>query len=95
MLLSEKRRVESNRVKSMERVLKELKKAQATFKQTKRDDGAIEDEEEEGEIPPVEPKPQREPTEPAVAPTPPRPVRDSFAFNGRFGEKPDIATVTP
>ena len=94
-LLSEKRRIESNRVKSMERVLKELKKAQATFKQTKREDGTMEEEEEEGEIPPVEPKSQREPSEPAVAATPPRPVRDSFAFNGRFGEKADIATVTP
>ena len=94
-LLSEKRRVESNRVKSMERVLKELKKAQATFKQTKRDEGTVEEEEEEGELPPVEPKPQREPVEPVMAPPPARPVRDSFAFNGRFGEKPDIATVTP
>jgi hypothetical protein len=94
-LLAEKRRIESNRVKSMERVLKELKKAQATFKQTKRDEVAVEDEEEEGEAPPVEPKSQREPVEAAVAPTPPRPTRDSFAFNGRFGEKTDIATVAP
>ena len=94
-LLSEKRRIESNRVKSMERVLKELKKAQATFKQTKREDGTVEEEEEEAEMPPVESKSQREPSEPAVAATPPRPVRDSFAFNGRFGEKADIATVTP
>ena len=93
-LLSEKRRVESNRVKSMERVLKELKKAQATFKQTKRDDAVVEEEEEEeGEVPPVE-KP-KDVAEAAVAPTPPaRPVRDSFAFNGRFGEKQDIAAVT-
>ena len=58
-LLSEKRRVESNRVKSMERVLKELKKAQATFKQTKREDAGVEEEEEEeGEVPTVELRPQ-------------------------------------
>jgi hypothetical protein len=93
-LLSEKRRVESNRVKSMERVLKELKKAQATFKQTKRDDVTVEEEEEEGEAPPVEPKPQKDSAEATVPPSQPRTERNSFAFNGRFGEKPDIPTVT-
>jgi len=86
-LLSEKRRAESNKVKSMERVLKELKKAQATFKQTKRDESAIEEEEEEA-TPPVEQRPEKETTE--VAP-PPRNSRDSFAFSGRFGEKQEAA----
>ena len=53
-LLSEKRRSESNKVKSMERVLKELKKAQATFKQTKREDASVEEDEEEENEPEVE-----------------------------------------
>ncbi len=93
-LLSDKRRVENARVRSMERVLKELKKAQATFKQTKRDEAAPEEEEEEPEeerAPPVEPRNQKE-AEPTVVPS--RSTRDAFAFNGRFGEKQDIATVT-
>jgi hypothetical protein len=89
-LLSEKRRNESNKVKSMERVLKELKKAQATFKQTKKDEGVMEDEEEETN-PVVE---QVRPKETAEAATPPRNSRDSFAFSGRFGEKTDVPTVT-
>jgi hypothetical protein len=95
-LLSDKRRNESNKVKSMERVLKELKKAQATFKQTKRDD--MEAEAEEEEIVPNEAKPQKKPVE--VAP-PPRIQReapheasgDSFAFRGSFGEKKDIPAI--
>ena len=37
-LLSEKRREESNKAKSMERVLKELQKAQLKFRATKKDD---------------------------------------------------------
>jgi len=87
-LLSEKRRAESNKVKSMERVLKELKKAQATFKQTKRDESVIEEEDEEEATPPVEQRSEKETSE--VAP-PPRNSRDSFAFSGRFGEKQEAA----
>ena len=89
-LLSEKRRNEGSKVKSMERVLKELKKAQATFKQTKRDDTAV-DEDEEETSPSVEPRAQKEAE--VVAPT--RASRDSFAFRGSFGEKTDVATVSP
>jgi hypothetical protein len=89
-LLSEKRRSESSKVKSMERVLKELKKAQATFKQTKRDDSVVEEEDEDAS-PPVESRPQKEATEVAA---PPRASRDSFAFRGSFGEKADVATVS-
>ena len=88
-LLSEKRRSESTKVKSMERVLKELKKAQATFKQTKRDE-AVADEEDEAS-PPEEQGPQKETAE--VLPTT-RNTRDSFAFRGSFGEKRDVATVS-
>jgi hypothetical protein len=84
-LLSEKRKSESTKVRSMERVLKELKKAQATFKQTKRDDTM----EEEDELPnsPEEQKAQKVPEVPAPAA---RNARESFAFRGSFGEK-DIA----
>jgi hypothetical protein len=91
-LLSEKRRNESSKVKSMERVLKELKKAQATFKQTKRDDNMAEDEEEEEEAPPVEQRNQKDAAE-IVPPSPARTQRDSFAFRGSFGEKKDVSAV--
>jgi hypothetical protein len=89
-LLSEKRRTESNKVKSMERVLKELKKAQATFKTTKRDEPGVEDEEEEVS-PVVE---QNRPKETTEVVAQPRPSRDSFAFSGRFGEKTDVPSAT-
>ena len=99
-LLAEKRRSESSKVKSMERVLKELKKAEATFKQTKRDEIEIEEEEAEDEAPePVvksraeDVKPQREKAE--VSPTPAQKGRDSFAFRGSFGEKHDVAAISP
>ena len=90
-LLSEKRRNEGSKVKSMERVLKELKKAQATFKQTKRDDTVVEEDEEETSAS-VEPRTQKEAAEVVAAP---RASRDSFAFRGSFGEKTDVATVSP
>ena len=86
-LLSEKRRNESNKVKSMERVLKELKKAQSTFKQTRRDEEVTEDEEEE-EAPSMEQRNQKD-AEEMVPPPPARAQRDSFAFKGSFGEKKD------
>jgi hypothetical protein len=89
-LLSEKRKNESTKVRSMERVLKELKKAQATFKQTKREDVVVEDEEDEI-TPAVE---QTRAKEPAEVVAPQRNSRDSFAFSGRFGEKAE-ASVTP
>jgi len=94
-LLSEKRRNESNKVKSMERVLKELKKAQSTFKQTKHDEGISEEEEEEEEeeeAPPLEQRNQKDTTEMPSSPTA-RAQRDSFAFRGSFGEKKDTAAV--
>ena len=93
-LLSEKRRNESNKVKSMERVLKELKKAQATFKQTKKDEVGMEDEEEEEEsAQPVEQVSRKDSAE-IVAPSASRAGRDSFAFRGSFGEKKDAAAVS-
>lgn len=85
-LLSEKRKNESNKVKSMERVLKELKKAQATFKQTKRDEAdPEEDEEDSPEV--AQAAPQKEPEMVAQAKS-----RGSFAFRGSFGEKQDITS---
>lgn len=90
-LLSDKRRAESSKVKSMERVLKELKKAQATFKQTKRDEVAVEDDEVEESAPPPEVRSSKEPVQ---APPAPRNSRDAFAFKASFGEKQDIATVS-
>ena len=99
-LLSEKRRLESGRVKSMERVLRELKKAQATFKQTKKDEVGVEEDEEDEEeerAPPVEPKlepkPRKEVAE--VEEPPARNVRETFVFSGRFGEKRDATPVVP
>ena len=91
-LLSEKRRSECNKVKSMERVLKELKKAQATFKQTKRDETAIEEEEDEEPSPAAEQGARKDSAE--VVAQAPRAQRDSFAFRGSFGEKKDVAAVS-
>ena len=92
-LLSEKRKSESSKVRSLERVLKELKKAQATFKQSKRDEAEIPEEEAKEDLKeeaaeaeePEEPKVQRRPVE-EVAPTP-RPQKEGFAFKASFGEK--------
>jgi len=92
-LLSEKRRNESNKVKSMERVLKELKKAQATFKQTKKDESIAEDEGEEEAEPPMEQGARKDNAE-IVAPPAGRNQRDSFAFRGSFGEKKDALPVS-
>jgi hypothetical protein len=87
-LLSEKRKNETNKVRSMERVLKELKKAQATFKQTRRDEtGAEEEEDDQPEV--AEAKPQKEPEIVAQAKS-----RGSFAFRGSFGEKQEVAPVS-
>jgi len=94
-LLSEKRRNESNKVKSMERVLKELKKASATFKQTKRDDVAVEEEDEEEEPAPAAEQTARKDGAELVAPTASRTQRDSFAFRGSFGDKKDGASASP
>jgi Sec-independent protein translocase protein TatA len=88
-LISEKRLTETNKVRSLERVLKELKKAQETFKQTRKDEVDLED--DRNEEPPIarddEPEPQR--IEKTVPPQPGR--KDSFAFKGSFGEKRDIS----
>jgi len=90
-LLFEKRRVEDTKVKSMERVLKELKKAQATFKQTTRDEVAGDDDDDEL---PNRSEDQKAQKEAPKVPAPTRTGRESFAFRGSFGEKQDIAPIS-
>ena len=92
-LLSEKRRTETSKVRSMERVLKELKKAQTTFKQTKRDELDVEEEiePEEDKARPIEQRATKEPE----AQQPPKAPKDSFAFRGSFGQKQDVTAITP
>ena len=91
-LLFEKRRSESNKVRSLERVLKELKKAQATFKQRKDE---VEDEESNADLKEAveEEKPIQKAPEP-VAPQA-RPSREGFAFKGSFGEKREVPGISP
>jgi len=89
-LLSEKRKAESTKVRSMERVLKELKKAQATFKQTRRDETTVDEDED---ALPNRPEEQKAP-EKAEIPAQTRNSRESFAFRGSFGEKQDIAAIS-
>jgi hypothetical protein len=93
-LLFEKRRSESNKVRSLERVLRELKKAQTTFKMSRRDDvGEQEEPKDEMKEREEEEKPlQKEQTE--VAPQP-RSSRDGFAFKGSFGEKREVPGISP
>ena len=92
-LLFEKRKTESNKVRALERVLKELKKAQATFKQSRRDELEEQDEPKEEAKDRMEVKPaQKEQTE--VAPQP-RPSREGFAFKGSFGEKREVPGISP
>jgi Sec-independent protein translocase protein TatA len=93
-LLFEKRRLESNKVRSLERVLRELKKAQTTFKMSRRDDVDEQEEprDEMKEREEEEKPPQKEQTE--VAPQP-RSSRDGFAFKGSFGEKREVPGISP
>jgi Sec-independent protein translocase protein TatA len=95
-LLFEKRRAEGNKVRSLERVLKELKKAQATFKQAKRDELDASEEEEpksESKSRADDDKPsQKEPQE--VLP-PSRQGKEGFAFKGSFGEKREMPGISP
>jgi Sec-independent protein translocase protein TatA len=97
-LISEKRMTEVNKVRSLERVLKELKKAQATFKQSRKDELDLDDDEpakattsaanEDEETPATQP--QR--VEEKVPQT--RSQKDSFAFKGSFGDKRDTSGIS-
>jgi Sec-independent protein translocase protein TatA len=94
-LISEKRRNEGTKVRSLERVLKELKKAQATFKQTRRDElDAPEEEEPKEEVREVEEEetPKKAPEQPEPQP---RTQKDSFAFKGSFGAKRELPGISP
>jgi len=99
-LLSEKRRIESNRVKSMERVLNELKNSQFTLKSAKREEMSLEQEAypapqaeinsapaEKAALEPAK-EPAKDPAkEPAKAPAPEAPKsKNPFAFIGTFGK---------
>jgi hypothetical protein len=93
-LISAKRLEESNKVRSLERVLKELKKAQATLKQSPRDEFDLTEEDsskeaalsEEDE---AESEPEEEKVTQQGGPQPHAP-KDSFAFKGSFGGKREI-----
>ncbi len=92
-LISEKRRTETNKVRSLERVLKELKKAQATFKQSKKDELDMAEDEPKEEVMEVV---EETPPEKLVAQidSPPRPPKDSFAFKGSFGSKREVPGIS-
>jgi hypothetical protein len=92
-LLFEKRKSESNKVRSLERVLKELKKAQATFKQSRRDEDEEQDEPKDEMKDRVEAKPVQK--EQAQAAPQPRPSREGFAFKGSYGEKREVPGISP
>jgi hypothetical protein len=94
-LLTEKRRMESSKAKSMERVLKELQKAQFTFRATKRDDFGLipsSDQETEEADPANEaeekaPQEESQPTPVEKEPTEEAPKsKNPFAFIGTFGK---------
>jgi gas vesicle protein len=93
-LLFEKRRAEGNKVRSLERVLKELKKAQATFKQAKRDElEGTEDEPKETKERIEDEKPlQKEQQE---VTTQLRTGKEGFAFKGSFGDKREMSDISP
>jgi Sec-independent protein translocase protein TatA len=93
-LLFEKRRLESNKVRSLERVLRELKKAQATFKQSRRDE-VDEQDEPKDELKERAEEEKPVPKEPAEVAPQPRPPRDGFAFKGSFGEKREVPDISP
>ena len=88
-LITEKRRSATVKVTSLEKVLRELRKAQATFKQTQEEPVETEEEAEESET--VEEAPQPRPEQ--RAPVAPKQARsremkdDAFAFRGSFLEK--------
>ncbi len=92
-LITEKRRNASDKVNSLEKVLKELKRAQATFKQTKKDssEGADSDDlsdSKESEIEPPERKVEVEPTPVARS----KGAKDEvFAFRGSYLERKEAA----
>ncbi|MDA4123939.1 MAG: hypothetical protein OK438_00620 [Thaumarchaeota archaeon] len=92
-LISEKRRTESNKVKSMERVLKELKKAQATFKLAKRDELEVTEDEprEEASEAVEEERPLKVQDQVEV---PLRATKGAFVFKGSFGDKKEISGIS-
>ncbi len=97
-LISEKRLTETNKVRSLERVLRELKKAQATFKQSRRDELDLtedvptkqsQSQEEDGSE--DDSLPEKEVEEPLP---PPRSQKESFAFKASFGDKREAPGIS-
>jgi Sec-independent protein translocase protein TatA len=97
-LISAKRLEESNKVRSLERVLKELKKAQATLKQSQRDEFDLTDEDSSKEASlSEEDEAESEPEEDKVTQQgspQPHAQKDSFAFKGSFGGKREIPGIS-
>jgi Sec-independent protein translocase protein TatA len=97
-LLFERRKSEGNRVRSLERVLRELRKAQSTFKQSRRDE--VDDQEDPKEEvkdniqadKQAEKQAQKDPAELTLQP---RSSREGFAFKGSFGEKREASGISP
>jgi hypothetical protein len=90
-LMADKRRTETDRVESLERVMKELKKAQTTFRVAKAEEPAPEDEEfEEAQSKPVAQAPmmaeESVKEEAADNQRAPR-TGEGFSFKGIFGDK--------
>jgi len=91
-LITEKRRNAFSKVNALEKVLKELKKAQATFKQTKKDSGEPGEAEEM-----VEEKEEDAEPSPAKVEVPAPISRsksnkdDTFAFRGSYLERKEAA----
>jgi Sec-independent protein translocase protein TatA len=97
-LISAKRLEESNKVRSLERVLKELKKAQATLKQSQRDEFDLTDEDSSKESASSE-EDEAESDSEAENVTrqegpPPHAQKDSFTFKGSFGGKREIPGIS-
>ena len=89
-LMAEKRRTESERVESLERVMKELKKAQATFRISKEEPPAEEEAYEAPQQKPVVAPPvMAEETAKEEADDTQRAPRstEGFSFKGIFGDK--------
>jgi len=99
-LLSEKRRMESNKVKSMESVLNELKRAQFMFKSAKREEMGLEEEADsapqaEMNVPQAENhSAQSEQVEKELAAEIPK-SKNPFAFIGTFGKTGAQQPSTP
>lgn len=101
-MISEKRRLESSKVESLERALKEMKKAQATFRQAKAEDPHIEPPRsaEAAKPEPVSQEPvethevAREPEPEAIPAEQPEVASPAFSFRGSYGDRSELEGLT-